>query len=174
MSTYTISETARVPAPAASCYAVISDYRVGHPAIVPPRAFGPIEVEEGGVGAGTRIRFTMRALGQERVVRGDVTEPEPGRVIVETYPESGIVTSFIVDAAGDAACDVTITSVIPSPAGLRGTLERWFTRAFLGRLYKEELGRLAAYVQNAPIAGAAEATQRATSSVDHTVTRSMG
>jgi len=146
MPSYTISATARIPAPASACYGVIADYRVGHPAIVPPRAFGALEVEEGGVGAGTRIRFTMRALGRERLVRGDVSEPEPGRVLVETYPESGIVTRFVVDAVGDAACDVTIASDLPSPAGLRGVLERWLTRTFLLGLYREELGRLADYV----------------------------
>ena len=150
MPPYTIAQTARIHAPASATYAVIADYRVGHPAIVPPRAFGPLVVEAGGTGAGTKIRFTMKALGQERTVRGDVTEPEPGRLIVETYPESGIVTSFLVEPAGADACEVTIRSVLPSPGGLRGILERWFTRTFLLGVYREELGRLDAYVRRAP------------------------
>ena len=61
MPSYIISHTARIAAPAARCYGVIADYHVGHPAIVPPRAFGPLVVEQGGVGAGTQIRFTMNA-----------------------------------------------------------------------------------------------------------------
>ena len=154
MPTYEIARTARIEAPAAACYGVIADYRVGHPAIVPPRAFGPLVVEEGGTGAGTKIRFTMKALGRERTVRGVVTEPEPGRLLVETYPESGVVTSFRVEPLGDAACEVTISSVLPSPGGLRGVLERWFTRTFLLGLYTEELGRLSDYVlrATAPVA----------------------
>lgn len=147
MPTYEIAESARIDAPAAACYGVIADYHVGHPAIVPPRAFGPLIVEEGGTGAGTKIRFTMKALGQERTVRGVVTEPEPDRLLVETYPESGVVTSFRVEPRGDAACEVTISSTLPSPGGLRGILERWFTRSFLLGLYREELGRLADYVR---------------------------
>ena len=149
MPPYTIDAHARISAPASTTYGVIADYHVGHPAIVPPRAFGPLIVEEGGTGAGTRIRFTMKALGQERTVRGIVTEPEPGRLLVETYPDSGVVTSFRVEAAGTDACDVTISSTLPSPGGLRGVVERWFTRAFLRGLYQEELGRLDAYARQA-------------------------
>ena len=40
-----------------------------------------IIVEEGGVGAGTRIRFTMTVLGKTVTLRADVTEPVPGRVL---------------------------------------------------------------------------------------------
>lgn len=147
MSDYEISSSARIDAPAASCYGVIADYHVGHPAIVPPRAFGSFVVEAGGTGAGTRVRFTMKALGQERTVLGIVTEPEPGRVLVESYPESGVVTTFIVEPLGDRASKVTISSVLPSPDGLRGVLERWFTRTFLLGVYREELGRLAMYLR---------------------------
>ena len=150
MPSYIVSSSARIAAPAARCYGVIADYRVGHPAIVPPRAFGPLVVEQGGVGAGTYIRFTMKALGKERTVRGLVTEPEPGRLIVETYRESGVVTSFRVDPLGDHDCDVTIASTLPSAGGVRGVLERWFTRRFLLGVYREELGRLAAYVARTP------------------------
>jgi hypothetical protein len=147
MSTYTVSASAVIPASAASCYDVIADYHVGHPAIVPPRAFGPLIVEAGGVGAGTRIRFTMRALGQVRTVSGVVTEPVPGRTLVETYDGTGVVTSFFVDPRGEMECEVTITTRMPSPRGIRGAIERWLTRLFLERLYREELGRLSDYVR---------------------------
>ena len=55
-------------------------------------------MEQGGIGAGTVIRFQMSALGQKRTLRAEITEPEPGRVLVETYLDSnGAVTTFTVD-----------------------------------------------------------------------------
>jgi len=41
-------------------------------------------VEEGGIGAGTVIRFQMRILGRLRTFHAAITEPEPGGVLVET------------------------------------------------------------------------------------------
>ena len=142
MQVHHVSETARVNAPAADVYRVIADYRVGHPRIVPPRYFGPLVVERGGIGAGTEISFSMRVLGRERPVRGVVTEPEPGRVLVETYPESDTVTTFTVDPAGAAAADVTIATALPTRRGLAGVLERAFVTRLLRRIYHEELERL--------------------------------
>ena len=58
----------RVPAPPAEVYAILADYTEGHPHILPSAYFRNIEVEEGGVGAGTRIRFEMTVLGTSRRV----------------------------------------------------------------------------------------------------------
>jgi hypothetical protein len=55
-----VSASAEVKAPAEKVYAIIADYRHGHPQIVPSPPFGRIEVEQGGFGAGTVIRFPMR------------------------------------------------------------------------------------------------------------------
>ena len=49
-----------IAACAARCYGVIADYRVGHPAIVPPRAFGPLVVEQVGFGQGFVVIFRHR------------------------------------------------------------------------------------------------------------------
>src|SRR5712672_1477568 len=85
-----VSRDLAVPPQAA--YRVIADYRAGHPRIIPPRAFRDLTVERGGVGAGTIIRFRMRIGGVEREYRATVTEPEPGRVLVETN-DSGEVST---------------------------------------------------------------------------------
>ena len=44
-----------VPVPAAAVYALLADYRDGHPRILPP-AFSDLTVLRGGTGAGTVIR----------------------------------------------------------------------------------------------------------------------
>lgn len=147
------SASARIDAPAARVYGIIADYRNGHPKIVPPRWFGPLEVERGGVGAGTVIRFTMTMFGKTQTVRGEVTEPEPGRVLVETYPETGITTSFTIESTGVGgadlnACVVTIATDLPRRpgrlGGLRSRLENFFAARLLRRVYAEELELLRA------------------------------
>ena len=62
-----ISVSESIDAPAASLYEIISDYKVGHPSILPAQYFGKLEVLEGGRGAGTRIRFEMKAFGATRL-----------------------------------------------------------------------------------------------------------
>ncbi len=69
-------------APADRVYAIIADYRNGHPHIL-PKQFRNLTVEQGGVGAGTIIRFEVRVFGQTQHFRAVVSEPEPGRVLVE-------------------------------------------------------------------------------------------
>jgi hypothetical protein len=136
-----------VPADAARVYGVIADYRNGHPRILPDRFTG-LTVERGGYGAGTLITFGLRFAGRVQVARAEVTEPEPGRVLVETIVEGNpAVTTFTVRPASDGrACDVTIATEIPTRPGLRGAIERFLSRRLLQPLYEEELKKLAAFV----------------------------
>lgn len=134
--------TRRVAAPAPVAYGLLADYTDGHQRVVPPKAIRNLVVEEGGIGAGTRIRFDHVLLGMTRTMRATVTEPEPGRVLAERDVASGITTQFIVDPRGDA-CDVTIATDVPVRGGVLGALERALVRRFLLPLYEEELARLA-------------------------------
>ena len=81
-----------IHAPAERVYRIIADYRQHHPNILPP-AFSDLRVEEGGVGEGTVISFKMTAGGRTRQTRARVTEPEPGRVLVESGIDSSVRTS---------------------------------------------------------------------------------
>jgi hypothetical protein len=102
-------------------------------------------VEQGGIGAGTVIRFQMRAFGQKRTLRAEITEPEPGRVLVETYLDSnGAVTTFTVDP-GTAPADsrVTISTELPVRSGVSGWTERKFSTLLLRPIYRKELENLA-------------------------------
>jgi hypothetical protein len=102
-------------------------------------------VERGGRGEGTIIRFTVRLLGKTRSFRASVREPRPGRVLVESDPEAGTVTTFTVTpVAGEPQARVTIETVARAGAGPSGFLERLFAPIVLRSVYEEELRRLAA------------------------------
>jgi hypothetical protein len=147
MSTYRVSSSGKVSAPASRVYAVIADYRAQHPRIVPPKYFRRLEVLEGGVGAGTRTRVEMCVWGKPRVFEQIVTEPEPGRVLMETNADGSAVTTFTVDQAdGGQSSLVTIATEIPRLSGLAGILERCFASLLLSRIYRQEIALLAEYV----------------------------
>ena len=136
------TSSAVVAAPARIVYGLIADYHQGHPSILPPKYFQNLQVEEGGVGAGTRISFQMRSFGGVRHFHAQVTEPEPGRQICETYPDTGMVTTFTVDpAAPGHSSRVTITTRY-TKAGLAGWLERWLAPRFLRAVFAAELREL--------------------------------
>jgi hypothetical protein len=143
MTTYSVSERAVIAAPPAAVYGTIADYRTGHPSILPKPWFQDLVVERGGVGAGTVIRFTMRVLGTTHRLRATITEPVPGRILVETN-DNGSVTTFTVTPAPDnSASEVEIMTELPARSGLAGVLERVATKALLRRIYPRELELLA-------------------------------
>jgi hypothetical protein len=143
-----VSASGSVNAPPDVVYRILADYRDGHPRILPPKAFPWLEVEEGGVGNGTRIRFGFRMLGRTSIARSIVTEPEPGRVLVESYPEQDATTTFVVDGTNDERSSrVTITTEMNVRDGLAGRLERFLTNVAMLPIYRDELRRLAEYAE---------------------------
>ena len=138
-------------APPDRVYAIIADYRNGHPHIL-PKAFRNLTVEKGGVGAGTIIRFEVRALGQTQRFKGVVTEPEPGRVLVEEYSEPApSKTTFLVEKSPSGpGTRVTFTTEMTSRKGLAGTIERFMSTRFMKKLYAEELALLGARARRSP------------------------
>ena len=146
MKTFRVSANGHVGAAASQVYAVIADYRRHHPHIVPPEYFEGVDVLEGGVGAGTRTRVRMHVLGKKRTFEQVVTEPEPGRVIMETNADGSAVTTFTVEATGEKDSHVTIATDIPRQPGLHGVLERLAVRLLFPRIYDKEIARLAEYV----------------------------
>jgi len=142
--TYTVSRSARIDAPPERVYNIIRDYHQGHPSIL-PKAFRNLRVEAGGVGAGTKIRFDATVLGRTQQYVGVISEPEPGRVLVERYSEpTDSVTTFIVEPYdGGRAATVTFRTEMPGRGGLAGRVERWLTNRVLQPIYSEELKNLA-------------------------------
>jgi hypothetical protein len=132
-----VSAKRTVPAPADAVYALLADYRDGHPSILPP-AFSDLTVLQGGTGAGTEIRFRLKFAGINQETEARVDEPEPGRVLTETYSDRSAVTSFTVDPVGDQSRVRIETSWEPS-RGLAGLVERLISPRFFRRLYEQEL-----------------------------------
>lgn len=141
MSEQGFSVSALVEARAEAVYAAIADYHDRHQRIIPKPPFESLEVEEGGTGGGTVIRLRMRVLGRVQATKGVVTEPEPGRLLVEAY-DSGYVTSFRVEPVeGGRHARVTIATELPR-AGIVGAVERWLVERMLRPVYVEELKNL--------------------------------
>jgi len=140
-----VSQSATIAAPATAVYAIIADYHNGHPRILPKQYFRDLRVEAGGVGAGTVINFKAGMPGFMRAAHATITEPEPGRVLVETNagPPPVFISTFIVDPVqnGTAARVQIMTEWDPSP-GILGMIERFTIPSLFRRMYRAELRQL--------------------------------
>ena len=139
MSSIVAEETREIGASAQTVCGILADYRVGHPSILPP-AFSNLVVDAGGYGAGTRIHFDATMLGRRDRLSAVIEEPEPGRVLVERYPDRRMVTTFVVDPLGDR-CRVMIRTEI-EVSGISGWIQRWIVPPMLRRLFRVELENL--------------------------------
>ena len=135
-------------APADVVYHLIADYREHHrPEGFLPPAFTDLVVEQGGVGAGTVFRMTMKLAGSSRTMIAAVSEPEPGRVLVETGP--GVVTTFTVEPESGHRARVRFDTVMDA-GGLEGILTRLFAPGILAPIYADELDRLEQHARAHP------------------------
>jgi hypothetical protein len=139
-STTLAVESARV-------YAVIRDYKVHHPAIL-PKEFSRLKVLKGGVGAGTAFEFDATIAGRTQTSRMQVTEPEPGRVLVETDATGNVETKFVVEAIdGGTRTRLTFDTEYTVPAGFLAPLFRWLSRRLMTGIYRREMANIEAYVR---------------------------
>jgi uncharacterized protein YndB with AHSA1/START domain len=133
-----------IDAPAERVYGYLADMHT-HPHFLPP-AFSDFRVEEGGVGEGTVTRFAVTAGGRTRNYRMRVSEPAPGRTLVESDANSSLVTTFNVEPRGDKSL-VRISTSWDGAAGVGGFFERTFAPKAMRRIYLDELDRLNAFAQ---------------------------
>ena len=133
-----------VDAPADTVYGYLADMREHHPRFLPP-AFSDFEVESGGVGAGTIMRFKVTAGGRTREYRMTVAEPEAG-VLTETDTNSSLVTTFTVRPEAGAS-RVRISTSWQGAGGVGGFFERLFAPRVMRGIYADELERLNAYAR---------------------------
>ena len=140
MKPQTPTATRVIKVPAEIIYSVIADYRRMHWLILPKQYFLSLEVEEGGYGAGTIVNFAMRVLGQTQSFHSLITEPEPGRLLVETDINSGIPTSFhVVPLEHEGQTQVTISTELKG----QNFVEGWIAKMMLQKIYRLELELLA-------------------------------
>jgi uncharacterized protein YndB with AHSA1/START domain len=131
-----------IDAPADEVYSYLADMHQ-HQRFLPP-AFSDFQIEQGGVGTGTVTSFKITAGGRTRSYRMQVSEPTPGRTLVETDTGSSLVTTFNVTPQGDKSL-VSITTSWDGASGIGGFFERTFAPRAVRRLYLDELDRLNAY-----------------------------
>lgn len=131
-----------IDAPADEVYGYLADMHQ-HPRFLPP-AFSDFQVVEGGVGAGTVTTFAVTAGGRTRNYRMNVTEPVPGRTLVESDAGSSLVTTFNVEPQGGKSL-VRIHTSWDGAGGIGGFFEKAFAPGAMRRLYVDELARLNTY-----------------------------
>ena|SRR5436190_568422 len=131
-------------APADIVYHCLADYREHHNTrgFLPP-TFTELEVLSGGVGAGTVFRFTTKVGGRSVTRTQEVSEPEPGRVLVESGDGEG--SRFTVEPEG-ARTRVRIGTVLRA-RGLEGLVLHLLGARILRPLYADELSRLEQYAR---------------------------
>jgi uncharacterized protein YndB with AHSA1/START domain len=134
-----------IDAPADAVYGYLADMNQ-HQRFLPP-AFSDFKVEEGGVGAGTVTSFVITAGGRQRSYRTRITEPVPGRTLVESDTKSSLVTTFNVEPQ-DGKSLVRISTSWDGAAGIGGFFERTFAPRALRRMFLDELDRLNAYARD--------------------------
>ncbi len=148
MKTFHVEASRVIDARPEDIYAVISDYRVGHPAILPKPYFTDLIVEKGGQGAGTVLRVYLSVFGRHFTYHQAVTEPEPGRVIVETDIETGQFSTFTFEPLnGGKQTGLTISSEFPVKPGLVAFVDKLTQPPFIRRLYQQELRTIADYMR---------------------------
>jgi hypothetical protein len=141
MTAINVSAERLVDAPADIVYHCIADYAQHHnPNGFLPPAFSDFVVDQGGVGAGTVIRFNVTMAGQTRPHLARVSEPEPGRVLVETEDADQLQTTFTVEPAGEQT-RVRFDTVYHR-SGPMGFLEALLVPRMLRPLYVDEMARL--------------------------------
>ena len=131
-------------------YATIADYQYGHPSILPKENLYDLQVEQGGNGAGTVIRFKARILGVEQAFYHRVSEPEPGRVLVEQDIDSAqnLTTTFRVTPLEEGRkSQVEISTTMNASPGLKGLVQRLVVPIANPPIYRKELKLLEAVAQ---------------------------
>jgi Polyketide cyclase / dehydrase and lipid transport len=139
-----------IDAPPAAVYTVLADYTTRHPKIMPAPPFSDLEVESGGVGAGTIFHITLRMLGRRQRLHMQVAEPKPGQVLTETNLDTGVVTQFTVAPRdGRSRTLAGMSSEWETKRGLRGLADRLVTPRLMGRMFAKQLHHLDQYMGSA-------------------------
>jgi len=133
-------------APTEVVYHCLRDYTAHHrhqPEGFLPAAFTRLEVLRGGIGAGTQMRFTTRMGGRSATRTQEVSEPEPGHILVESGDGEG--STFTVEPRGARTLVRIETTLLVS--GLEGVVMPLLGPRIMRGLYEDELTRLEAYAQ---------------------------
>ncbi|MCA9984611.1 MAG: SRPBCC family protein [Anaerolineales bacterium] len=146
MKTVRVESTRLINAPVQTIYEILADFEDAHVAILPRQYFRAIKLLSGGQGAGTIYQLQMVVSGQTYDYEMHVSEPVPGRELLEVSSDGAVRTVMRVEPAGaNTQSQVTIISDFTSEPGFMGWLQRLFQPAIVRRIYREELDNLAQY-----------------------------
>jgi hypothetical protein len=144
-----VSESVEIKSPPELVYKILVDYEKHHLQILPREYFKKIDIRSGGIGAGTVLRIEMKILGATYVFSCQVSEPEPGQVIVESNLDGSGETTFLVEPIRNgAAALLTIETRFATPFGLIGGLQGIVTCIMLRRIYRKELAMTQMYASS--------------------------
>jgi Polyketide cyclase / dehydrase and lipid transport len=134
-----------INAPADVVYRCLADYTHHHrPGGFLPPAFSNQEVLSGGVGDGTVIRLNVSLRGRTNNLTARISEPEPGRILVEDGER--VQTTFTVQPEADKS-RVRFDTVLKA-GGLEGLMNKFLAARLLRPVYTDELERLERYAQS--------------------------
>jgi hypothetical protein len=154
MALATAQAASLIDARPADVYAVLADYQRHHPHIMPPSLFSNLEVESGGVGAGTVFHITLRLAGKRQRLHMRVGEPEPGSMLTETNLDTGVVTEFSVASTnGETPTIARISQRWDPGGGLKAMIDRLATPLLLRWIFTKQLRQLGQYMQSIRASG---------------------
>jgi hypothetical protein len=123
-------------------FGLLADYTTVRPTILAPE-FTDYRVLERGIGAGTRIGYHLHATKKRvRQVEATVTEPVPGRELLETDDNSSLTVLWAVAPITEGRSALTVRVSWQGASGIGGFFERRFAPAGIRRIYRTELDRL--------------------------------
>ena len=135
-----------IAAPAERVRQALADYAETRPKLLTEQ-FSEYQVQEGGVGAGTRVHWKLAATSKRvRDCLLSVTESADGR-LVETDANSSMVTTWTVTPAGESNSTVSVQTTWNGAGGVGGFFERTFAPGGLRRIYDGVLANLDAAVK---------------------------
>jgi len=141
--------SAIIDSPPSHVYHILADYKEGHPAILPKKYFSKLVVLEGGVGAGTIFETQINFMGIRQKYHVEVSEPDPGHILVETDEISGGVVTFCVDPVeGGSKSLLTMSMRNIGSKGIKGLIENLLNPYINRRICTEEIGLLRTYLQD--------------------------
>ena len=144
MNVYEVSVERRFQATPERVYNLIIDMEE-HRRIL-PKQFESLDVLEGGRGAGTVFRLTMNVMGSRTSLVMTLSEPEPGRIVLEQDPAAGITTIWKLTSLPGDGCMLRLTSQFPRKPGFAGWVERFATASMIRSIYKRELENMNDYL----------------------------
>jgi hypothetical protein len=144
MGQVSASSTVLINAEPDTVFAAVADYNVVRPNILSPQ-YSEYEVLQGGVGAGTVVKWKLQATkSRSRVVQSNVDIA--GHTVIEKDANSSMVTNWTVAPAGPGS-SVSVKTSWKGAGGIGGFFEKTFAPLGLKKIQAQVLENLKKQVE---------------------------